>query len=94
MRYLLIPLMVLCTGCHWFVPTAIKREASFMALNIGVAVSDIKAMPEGPEKEKALRTLQRLQPHAVNMDRYMRGLKAESAPAASTVPNLTAPELK
>lgn len=87
--------LLACTGCQWLVPGTIKREAAFVTLNVDVALAEIRAMPPGPEREKAIRTLQRIQPHIVNIDNYMQGRKSSSTVTQTTaVPDLTPPELK
>lgn len=79
---------LLTSGCNWFIPSEIKRETSLMKLNIEVALEEIEEIKKSSNKtekqkkeeiiEKAVRTLERGLPHAVNLDNYVHGRKSES----------------
>jgi hypothetical protein len=78
MRRVLISILCLCaTGCSWFVPSAVKREAAMMRVNVEVALDEVRAQPDSPTKATAIRALERLEPHVRNWDCYVRGQKAE-----------------
>jgi len=81
MRKMLVPVVclgLLClSGCSWFIPSDVKREAAMMRTNVEVAIDEVKAQPDSPTKATALRALQRMEPHVVNWDQYCRGQKAD-----------------
>lgn len=64
------------TGCSWFVPSALKREASLVKVDVQTSLAEVEALAGDAAKEKALRTLRRIEPHVVNIDNYMQGRKA------------------
>ena len=73
----LILVMLGTSGCSWFVPGPVKREASVVRIDVDTAIEEVQAMPDGQPKDKALRTLKRIQPHLVNLDNYMQGKQAD-----------------
>jgi len=76
-RVILTLVGCLClTGCSWFVPSAVKREAAMMRTNCEVGIQEVQAQPDSPAKATALRALQRMEPHIVLWDAYCRGQKA------------------
>ncbi len=78
MRMILVPILCLCvTGCSWFVPSAVKREAAMMRTNVEVGIQEVQAQPDSPAKATALRALQRMEGHVQNWDNYCRGQKAD-----------------
>jgi len=72
-----------CSGCAWFTPSAIKQEAAMVRIDCGTAINEVKALPDGPAKDKALSTLNRIYPHLQNIENYLYGNKSQ--PASSEV---------
>ena len=74
------------SGCHWFVPGPVKRQASLVNLDVKTCLKEIDAINNDPEKsktkklkeshEKAMRTLKRLKPQVQNLDDYTHGRQA------------------
>jgi len=74
------------SGCHWFVPGAIKRETSLMNVDVNTCLEEISNIENDQTKpeierlkavnEKAKRTLNRLKPHVENLDNYTHGRPA------------------
>ena len=81
---ILVLSLLVTAGCSWLVPGPIKREASIVCIDVDVAIEEIQAMADGPQKDKALRTLKRLQPHLTNIDNYMQGKQADRPVAKGT----------
>jgi len=70
------------SGCYWFIPGQIKREASLMNLNVKTAVKEIEAIKNSDKteeeklkdiNEKAIRALNRVKPHVENWNNYVYG---------------------
>ena len=74
---ILLILLTMSAGCSWFVPSAVKREAAMMRTNVEVGIQEVQAQPDSPAKATALRALQRMEPHVINWDNYVRGQKAD-----------------
>lgn len=70
--------LVLCSGCAWLTPSPIKQEAAMVRIDCGTAINEVKALPEGPAKDKALSALNRIYPHLQNIENYFYGKKAEA----------------
>lgn len=73
----LLILLTVSSGCAWFIPSTVKREAAMMRTNVAVGIQEVQAQPDSPTKATALRALQRMEPHVVNWDNYVRGQKAD-----------------
>ena len=93
MKYvaLILSMAIVCSGCSWFVPSKIKKEASLMAVDSKTAIIEINAIDvtkatviiDGKEmptaeaiKYKAVKSLTRVSSHAKVLDAYMKGEKA------------------
>ena len=72
----------LSSGCHYLVPSQIKREASLMNLNIKTALKEIDEIDKSEKSEnqklkerseKAIRALKRAAPHTENIYNYVSG---------------------
>lgn len=93
--------VVFSSGCSWFVPSQIKKEASLMEIDSKTALTEISAIdtsakgnvtvdgkemtPAEAVKFKATKSLTRVNAHAVVLNAYMKGEKA---------PPLTVSEIK
>lgn len=78
-KMLLIIMLISCNGCAWLIPGAIKREASLVVVDVETAIKEIEELENGKPKEKALKTLNRIQPHIINLDNYMQGRKSDGS---------------
>jgi len=78
--------VVTFSGCHWFIPGAIKRETSLIKVDVTTCLMEIEQIEKDKSKtltnrrkeviEKAKRTLNRIKPHLENLDNYTQGKKA------------------
>ncbi len=77
-KLIIISVLCLCsTGCSWFVPGAIKREISIVRIDVDTAIKETNALEGDAAKKKALETLNRIQPHLVNINNYAQGKAAD-----------------
>jgi hypothetical protein len=84
----ILSIVLLSSGCHYFVPGAIKRQTSLINLDVSTCLKEIEQIQSDPEKterekleevnKKALRTLKRLKPQVENVDNYTHGRPASS----------------
>lgn len=76
------------SGCHWFVPGAIKRQTNLVNLDVKTSLKEIKEIEQDSNKteeeklqeskKKAMTTLKRLKPQVQNIDDYTHGRSASS----------------
>jgi hypothetical protein len=70
-------LMLACSGCAWFVPPSVKKEAAMTRIDVQTAIDEVKALPDSDAKAKSLNSLNRVYPHMVNIENYMYGRQAD-----------------
>lgn len=74
----LIVIMLMTSGCSWFIPAEIKREIAIIKLDVDTVLKETDGHEGMEATDKMNRALKRIQPHIENVSNYANGQPATS----------------